>query len=156
MEDPVVKAAALVLAIPALSLLLHLAWQVGRRRRPLLDVLLGPGLLVGVALTFVAYAAIVYAIGLLSGFYFLDPDQMCAGRAGFYSGRTGPSDSSWTGIEHSYFPLRHTCRWADGTTFELVPRWVNPLSGALLAVAWAALLARPLAILLAPRERVHR
>jgi hypothetical protein len=118
----------------------------------LLDALLGPGLLISIALTAVAYAGVVYAIGFFSAVYILDPDQMCAGAAGFYSGRPGPPDSSWIGIGHQYFPLRHTCRWTDGTTYELVPGWVNPLSFALLAVAWAALLARPVATVIAPER----
>jgi hypothetical protein len=150
--DVVVVKAAVVLLLPALFILLCLLWQVGARRTPLLDALLAPGLLVGIALTAVAYAAVVYAIGLFSALYILDPDQMCASAAGFYSGRPGPPDSSWIGIDHQYFPLRHTCRWTDGTTHELVPSWVNPLSFALLAVAWVALLARPVATVVAPER----
>ncbi|MDP9819408.1 hypothetical protein [Spirilliplanes yamanashiensis] len=151
MDVPLVAAAAVVLLSPALVIAGRVLWQVVRRRRPLPGVLLGPGLLAGVALTALGYAAVVYAIGFLSGFYVLDPDQMCAAAAGFYSGRPGPPDSSWTGIDYGHLPLRRTCRWAGGTTHELVPGWVNPLWSALLAVAWAALLARPLATLVAPR-----
>lgn len=153
MNDPVIVAlvvAAVVPALPVLAVLVHLAWPVGRRRRPWRVVLLGPGLLVGVALTSITYAVVVYAIGFFSDLYFLDPDQHCAVRAGFASGRPGPSDSSWTGVEHSYFPLHHICRWGDGTAYELVPGWVNPVFFTLVAVAWLALLARPLATLLRP------
>ena len=150
MDVVVVKAVAVVLLLPALSILLRLLWRAGRRRRPFLDALLSPGILIGIALTAVAYAVVVYAIGFFSGFSILDPDQMCASAAGFYSGRSGPPDSTWAGIDHSTFPLHRTCRWAGGTTHELVPGWVNPLSYALLATAWAALLARPLATLVAP------
>ena len=150
MTAVVVAAVALVLALPALLVALHVVREVAVRRRPLRAVLLGKGLLIGIALILVGYAAVVYAIGFAAGIYVLDPDQMCASAAGFYSGRSGPPDSSWVAIDANNFPLHRTCRWADGTTHELVPGWVNPLSYALLAGAWVALLARPIAAVVAP------
>ncbi len=120
---------------------------------PFLTALLSPGILISVALTSIVYAAIAYAIGFVSDFYVLDPDQLCASQAGFYSGTSGPSDSSWRGIDDSFLPLSHLCRWNDGTTYELVPPWVNPLFFTFLAIGWLALLARPLAILVVPRSR---
>jgi hypothetical protein len=147
----VLVAVATVLTLPLLFIFSRLIWRVRRRGVPLVAALLSPGVLISTAVTFVAYAAIVYAIGFFSGFYFLDPDEMCATRAGFYTGTSGPPDIAFHGIDQSLFPLYQTCRWADGTTYELVPPWVNPSFFTFLAVAWLALLARPLARLAGPR-----
>lgn len=144
MNALVVVAVLFAVALPVLLILLYVVRQVAVRRRPIGTVLLGPGLLVGIALTFIGYAGLVYAFGLSTGFYILDPDQMCASAAGH-----DPA-GAWAGLDFSAFPLRNTCRWNDGTTYELVPGWVNPLSYALLAVAWIALLARPVATLARP------
>jgi hypothetical protein len=145
------KIVALVLLLPPALILVRLVWRVRKGRTPFLEALLSPGIVASVALTCIGYAAIDYAIGFFSDFNMFDPDQMCASRAGFYSGRPGPSDKSWLGITDELFPLHHTFRWADGTIYELVPGWVNPLFYTLLAMAWAALLARPLATLFSPR-----
>ena len=143
----IVAVVVLVLLLPPAAILLRLTWRIRRRGVPLPDALLSPGFLISVALNCVVYAAAAYAIGLFSAFYFLDPDQFCASRAGFYTGTPGPSDELWRAIDTNYFPIRQTCRWADGTTYDLVPPWVNPLFFTFVAIAWLALLARPLAVL---------
>ncbi|GAA2525732.1 hypothetical protein [Winogradskya humida] len=76
---------------------------------------------------------------MLSGFGALDPGEMCASAAGFYSGTPGPPDDRWTGMVERGLPIGRTCVWSDGTRFELVPWWVNPLLFAWLTTAVAAL-----------------
>ncbi|MGW7414347.1 hypothetical protein [Streptomyces sp. NPDC054863] len=72
-----------------------------------------------------------YAQGVMSGFYILDPDQMCA---------------TW-GVEGDHIVTRETlpvsaqCVTADGVGTELVAAWVNPVIFIGLALLPLALVA---------------
>ncbi|MEU8950824.1 hypothetical protein [Streptomyces sp. NPDC048489] len=72
-----------------------------------------------------------YAWGVMSGFYLLDPDQMCAAK-----GVAGDHVlTRWT------LPVSAQCVTSDGVGSELVPGWVNPvifLGLTLLVVALGA------------------
>lgn len=62
-----------------------------------------------------AYGA--YATGVMSGFYILDPDQLCASQG-------APGDhvvTRWT------LPVSAQCVTSDGVGTELAPGWVNPV-----------------------------
>ncbi|WP_051797663.1 hypothetical protein [Catenuloplanes japonicus] len=137
--------AAVILLMPLLLLAGYVRRQVRRRGRTTSAALLAPGTLAGLVVVALIYAAGTYGWGTLSSFYLLDPDQMCASAAGFYSGTPGPADELWTGIIAHDLPLQRTCAWSDGTRFELVPWWVNPLFFAWLTIAAGALLAAPAA-----------
>ncbi|WP_329375525.1 hypothetical protein [Streptomyces sp. NBC_01483] len=63
---------------------------------------------------------------------FADPARMCQPTA------TIPD---WDNYEEGLFPPRAACRWADGSTEELVSSWVNPLLFIALGVALACLIA---------------
>lgn len=84
--------------------------------------------LVGVLAGAAAYGA--YSWGAMSGFYILDPDQMCALKG-------VPGDhvvTRWT------LPVSAQCVTSDGVGTELAPGWVNPVifTGlALLLLAFA-------------------
>ncbi|MFD3762428.1 hypothetical protein [Streptomyces sp. NPDC058622] len=75
-----------------------------------------------------AYGA--YSWGVMSGFYILDPDQMCASM-----GVSGDHVvTRWT------LPVSAQCVTSDGVGTELAPGWVNPVifTGlALLLLAFA-------------------
>ncbi|MCX5613367.1 MULTISPECIES: hypothetical protein [unclassified Streptomyces] len=75
-----------------------------------------------------AYGA--YSWGVMSGFYILDPDQMCASM-----GVSGDHVvTRWT------LPVSAQCVTSDGVGTELAPGWVNPMifTGlALLLLAFA-------------------
>ena len=111
----------------------------GRRRGlSLWAALLRPVPLTAVGVLALAGAATIASLGWLPGIFAWDAAEMCASAAGFYSGTPGPSDASWTGIDRQLFPMRQTCRWADGTTYELVPGWLTPALVALVLIALAA------------------
>jgi hypothetical protein len=127
----------LILALPVLLVAaVVVAW---RRRVPVRRVLASRGVATAAVLCALAGAGATYLVGWFAGFYILDPDQMCAAAAGFYTGTPGPPDTLWEGIRHSSFPLRQTCVWADGTRYELVPGWVNPVLCTWLTAALGAL-----------------
>ena len=83
----------------------------GRRRLP--DA--GSCALVAVISGVTALGA--YAYGLVSGFYVLDPEQMCAAAG-------APGDYVVTRMT---LPVSVRCVTGEGTATELVPGWVNPL-----------------------------
>lgn len=58
-----------------------------------------------------------YAWGVMSGFYILDPDQMCAAR-----GARGDHI-----VTRATLPVSAQCVTSDGVGTELVPAWVNPV-----------------------------
>ncbi|GHJ38393.1 hypothetical protein [Streptomyces sp. TS71-3] len=58
-----------------------------------------------------------YAWGVMSGFYFLDPDQMCAAR-----GAQGDHV-----VTRATLPVSAQCVTTGGVGTELVPGWVNPV-----------------------------
>ncbi|WP_212998135.1 hypothetical protein [Winogradskya consettensis] len=130
---------ALVLLTPLLILAIRVRRLVRRRGLTISAALLTLGSLTTIVLTALIYAAATYAWGMLSGFGALDPAETCASAAGFYSGTPGPPDDRWTGIAENALPIARTCSWSDGTRFELVPWWVNPLLFAWLTIAVAAL-----------------
>ncbi|MET7750811.1 hypothetical protein [Micromonospora sp. NPDC005367] len=70
-------------------------------------------------------AGAVYLHGLWAG-HFLDL------RATSVYCPAKPLDSTATSAD--WMPLRHQCRYADGTTTDLVPAYVNPLLFLCLAV----------------------
>ncbi|MFD9632396.1 hypothetical protein [Streptomyces violascens] len=70
-----------------------------------------------------------YSWGVMSGFYILDPDQMCAAK-----GAAGDHVvTRWT------LPVSAQCVTSDGVGTELVPGWVNPVIFAGLALLLPAL-----------------
>lgn len=124
-------AVVLMLAVPVF-VLVRAAVKGARRGLPLRRALLRPGPLSAVgALALVGAAAAAFA-GWAAGFYVLDPEEMCMWNGGTYAGTT------WTGIDQQVFPIRQTCTWADGRTYEMVPGWVNPVLAGFLLVALAA------------------
>ncbi|MEV6530038.1 hypothetical protein AB0M86_10670 [Streptomyces sp. NPDC051639] len=58
-----------------------------------------------------------YAWGVMSGFYILDPDQMCAAKG-------VPGDHV---VTREALPVSAQCVTSDGVGTELVPGWVNPV-----------------------------
>ncbi|MCX4706157.1 hypothetical protein [Streptomyces sp. NBC_01373] len=58
-----------------------------------------------------------YAWGLMSGFYILDPDQLCASR-----GLQGDHI-----VTRETLPVSAQCVTSEGVGSELVPGWVNPV-----------------------------
>ncbi|MFI5839977.1 hypothetical protein ACIA8K_09735 [Catenuloplanes sp. NPDC051500] len=138
-------AVILILASPLLLLAGHVRRQVRRRGLTVTGALLAPGTLVAIVLISLGYAAGTYGVGALSSSFTLDAGEMCASAAGFYSGTPGPADELWTGIATRDLPVERTCVWSDGTRFELVPWWVNPLLFTWLAVAAGVTLAAPAA-----------
>ncbi|SOE79928.1 hypothetical protein SAMN05446589_9033 [Streptomyces sp. OV198] len=58
-----------------------------------------------------------YAWGVMSGFYILDPDQMCAAQ-----GVQGDHI-----VTRETLPVSAQCVTSDGVGTELVPGWVNPV-----------------------------
>ncbi|MFI5757494.1 hypothetical protein [Streptomyces sp. NPDC051569] len=58
-----------------------------------------------------------YMWGVMSGFYLLDPDQMCAAR-----GAQGDHV-----VTRGTLPVSAQCVTSDGVGTELVPGWVNPV-----------------------------
>ncbi|MFF4020444.1 hypothetical protein [Streptomyces sp. NPDC001843] len=83
-----------------------------------------------------------YAWGVMSGFYILDPDQMCAAR-----GVAGDHI-----VTRETLPVSAQCVTADGVGTELVPGWVNPGIFMGLALCVCALVAATFAVV---RRRVH-
>jgi hypothetical protein len=76
----------------------------------------------------------IYSYGLLRGAFFLllPDDEICIGKQLRES----------RGNELSVLPLRSTCHWRDGTSTDLVPRYVNPalFAGIAISIACLALL----------------
>jgi hypothetical protein len=72
-----------------------------------------------------------YTWGLWSGFYLLDPDQMCAAR-GLRGDRI---------VTRATLPVSAQCVTSDGVGSELVPGWVNPVVFAGLTLFVLALVA---------------
>ncbi|GAQ63347.1 hypothetical protein [Streptomyces scabiei] len=101
----VVAATALALGVRA-----HRRETGGGRRLP--DA--GSCALVAVMAGAVALGA--YAVGVTSGFFVLDPDQMCAaeGAPGEYV------------VTRMTLPVSVQCVTEEGAGTELVPAWVNP------------------------------
>jgi len=130
---------AFVLLMPLVLLAVRVRRLVRRRGLTVSAALLTSGSLIAIVLIALVYAGVTYGWGVLSGFAALDAGEMCASAAGFYSGTPGPSDEMWTGIAGRGFPIERTCVWSDGTRFELVPWWVNPLLFSWLAIAAGAL-----------------
>ncbi|MET8414044.1 hypothetical protein ABZV34_39545, partial [Streptomyces sp. NPDC005195] len=64
-----------------------------------------------------AAACGAYAWGVMSGFYILDPDQMCAAKG-------VPGDHV---VTREALPVSAQCVTSDGVGTELVPGWVNPV-----------------------------
>jgi hypothetical protein len=58
-----------------------------------------------------------YAWGVMSGFYILDPDQLCAAR-----GARGTHI-----VTRQSLPVSAQCVTSEGVGTELVPAWVNPV-----------------------------
>ncbi|MGW2045057.1 hypothetical protein ACWCPF_07720 [Streptomyces sp. NPDC001858] len=69
-----------------------------------------------------------YAWGVMSGFYILDPDQLCAARgvAGEYI------------VTRMTLPVSVQCVTEEGAGTEIVPGWVNPVVFGGLAVCVVA------------------
>ncbi|MEU8950976.1 hypothetical protein [Streptomyces sp. NPDC048489] len=65
-----------------------------------------------------------YAWGVMSGFYILDPDQMCAASG---------ADGDYVATRMT-LPVSVQCVTDQGLGTELVPVWVNPVVFAGLAV----------------------
>jgi hypothetical protein len=101
----VVAATALALAVRA-----HRRETGSGRRLPSA----GSCALVAVLAGAVAFGA--YAVGVTSGFFVLDPDQMCAaeGAPGEYV------------VTRMTLPVSVQCVTDEGAGTELVPAWVNP------------------------------
>ncbi|MEU6536864.1 hypothetical protein [Streptomyces sp. NPDC047000] len=78
-----------------------------------------------------------YAWGVMSGFYLLDPDQMCAAQ-GVAGDRI---------VTRETLPVSAQCVTSDGVGTELVPAWVNPVIFLGLALLVLALVAGTLAAL---------
>ncbi|MHC0431876.1 hypothetical protein ACX6XY_17070 [Streptomyces sp. O3] len=76
-----------------------------------------------------------YAWGVMSGFYILDPDQMCAAKG-------APGErvvTRWT------LPVGAQCVTSDGEATELAPGWVNPVVFTSLALLLVSVVAGALA-----------
>ncbi|MFF9036638.1 hypothetical protein ACF090_14340 [Streptomyces sp. NPDC014892] len=117
----VVLASAVALALRA-----RRGWPGGGRRR-----LPDAGSCALLAIGGGAAALGAYAYGVMSGFYVLDPEQMCAAAG-------APGDYVVTRMT---LPVSVRCVTGEGTATELVPGWVNPLvlgGTALCALALAA------------------
>jgi hypothetical protein len=106
------------LLAPCLVLGAAVALAVRVRRRPPTQGGLLPDVTTSVLLALLggalAYGA--YSWGVMSGFYILDPDQMCAAKG-------VPGDhvvTRWT------LPVSAQCVTSDGVGSELAPAWVNP------------------------------
>lgn len=71
-------------------------------------------------------ATVTYIYGVWTGHFFelRATDEYCADKP------LASPPTSWT-----WFPLKHLCRWNDGTSTSLVPAYVNPLLFACLATA---------------------
>ncbi|MEV0170351.1 hypothetical protein AB0I00_04355 [Streptomyces sp. NPDC050803] len=76
-----------------------------------------------------------YAWGVMSGFYILDPDQMCAAQ-----GVRGDHV-----VTRGTLPVSAQCVTSDGVGTELVPDWVNPVIFAGLALLVLSVMAGTLA-----------
>ncbi|WP_199831118.1 hypothetical protein [Streptomyces sp. NBRC 110028] len=77
-----------------------------------------------------------YAWGVMSGFYVLDPDQVCAVRG-------LPGDRI---VTRATLPISAQCVTEGGLAAELVPGWVNPVIIGGLALFVLALMAGILAV----------
>ncbi|MET7673409.1 hypothetical protein [Streptomyces seoulensis] len=107
-----------------------------RKQRPILVGRL-PDLATSVLVAVMAGAAAfgAYSWGVMSGFYILDPDQMCAAR-----GAQGDHVvTRWS------LPVSAQCVTSGGVGTELAPGWVNPVIFAGLALLLLALVTGTLA-----------
>ncbi|MFF7652313.1 hypothetical protein ACFZCY_21220 [Streptomyces sp. NPDC007983] len=77
-----------------------------------------------------------YTWGVMSGFYVLDPDQMCAVRG-------LPGDHI---VTRATLPISAQCVTEGGSAAELVPGWVNPVIIGGLALFALALMTGILAV----------
>ncbi|MFD8954254.1 hypothetical protein ACFV0B_35965 [Streptomyces xanthophaeus] len=105
-----------------------------RRQRPTRGHLASTAICVPVAVMAASVSFGAYAWGVMSGFYVLDPDQMCAAQ-GVQGDRIV---TRWT------LPVSAQCVTSGGVGTELAPAWVNPaifigLSLFLLALLTGAL-----------------
>ncbi|MFD0313823.1 hypothetical protein [Streptomyces flavalbus] len=101
----------------------------GWRRLP------GTGTCALVAVLAGSAASGAYAWGVMSGFYILDPDQLCAARG-------VPGDRI---VTRETLPVSARCVTPDGVGTELVPGWVNPVIAAGLTLLTLAVAAGTLA-----------
>ncbi|MFG2474812.1 hypothetical protein [Streptomyces fagopyri] len=83
-----------------------------------------------------AAACGAYAWGVMSGFYILDPDQMCAAKG-------VPGDHV---VTRETLPVSAQCVTSDGVGTELVPIWVNPVISVALTLLVLALVAGTFAV----------
>ncbi|WP_405140088.1 hypothetical protein OG589_24940 [Sphaerisporangium sp. NBC_01403] len=138
--------APLVFLVLAVRLALRVVRAVRRGRPPTPAQALSPKPLLELAAMSFLGTALCWAAGIGSGFYILDPDQMCgmaAGRA-FSAFRTIETQAS--------FPVRQICRWTDGSGYDLVPAWVNPAIALFFAAFLASLLACLAGLILRRRQ----
>ncbi|MBE1597473.1 hypothetical protein [Streptomyces stelliscabiei] len=101
----VVAATASALAVRA-----HRREKGGGRRLP------DAGSCALLAVLAAAIALGVYGVGVMSGFYILDPEQMCAAAG-------APGDYV---VTRTTLPVSAQCVTEKGVGTELVPDWVNP------------------------------
>ena len=101
-----------VVAATALALVLRARPRAGGSWRPLDTTSY-------VLVTVMSGAAALgaYAYGVMSGFYILDPDQMCAA-----AGARGDHV-----VSRMTLPVSAQCVTSGGVGTELVPGWVNPV-----------------------------
>jgi hypothetical protein len=92
-----------------------------------------------------ALGIVTYLFGLMTGSS-LQVEESCLQASGRAPGTRLAS------ADRGYLPLTHTCEWADGSTYEMVPGWINP---ALLgcAVLTALCLSIPLRAVMARTGR---
>lgn len=124
---PFIAPFVVVIAAAVLALRLHQR-PPGSRWRPPSVAACG---LIAVMAGAAAFGA--YAWGVMSGFYILDPDQLCASR-----GARGDHI-----VTRETLPVSAQCVTPEGVGTELVPDWVNPtiligLTLFVLALATAA------------------
>ncbi|MFC4529389.1 hypothetical protein [Sphaerisporangium dianthi] len=132
----VVPAVFLTLAI---RLVMRGIGALRRGRLPSVDEALSAKPLGELAVMSAIGTALVWALGIAFGFFLLDPGQMCAMAAARSEVYT---DAAFAGVvTHHAFPVAATCAWADGTEYDLVPGWINPLIALFALTFVAALLA---------------
>ncbi|MEV1068744.1 hypothetical protein [Streptomyces sp. NPDC050263] len=109
----VVVGAGLALAVRAWRRELGAGWRVPSVRSCVLVTVMAGAAALG-----------AYAWGVMSGFYILDPDQLCAARgaAGEYV------------VTRMTLPVSVQCVTEEGAGTEIVPDWVNPVVFGGLAV----------------------
>jgi hypothetical protein len=73
---------------------------------------------------------VVYALGWLSTFTWLESEHPCGTRG----------EHRLVQFERNRMPLRRVCVWDDGVSLDLVPAYVNPLFFLLFGIGTACLL----------------